>query len=302
MDLVYFFITLVGKACVFLIAVGGLNLAFNTINKLDDVKSLRAKNPAYRALRGSLVIAQIITSATLAFVPWGFKSGDWTDFWVWEIGGNVLAIVVLLGVRFLILEPFFLRNTNNLEAMIGGNMSVAVAEGATLIGTGIIMSAIYSGHAKVLADGIWSTLIYTGVCVGLLIGWILWQTNTKKYTIDGVGNQSLAEGITEGDLLSGVRAGGTVLFFSFAMLGAVKGDFIGWGESIKAFAITAPLCLLLAWAMNIALHAGLRRWESTSTEVTKNQVIVVTAVSSMALCVLTLLAAGIVSGAMATIG
>lgn len=298
--------------------------AFNFLNKgIDDVKLLRGYNKpdgtkvlpsqAFRLYRALLVLAQLIPGAALAYVPWGWKSGNWTPVLVWVLCGNLAVVVVLLLLRFGALERFILRNTNNLQEITKEekpNWCLVIVESTALVAMGIVLAGILGGEAPNLRDGILSSLLFAGLCLVAMTAWISWRLRQKKHTFGGVAKQSLSDGIRNNNYLAAARAAGQVLFIGVLLFGAVKGDFTTWSDSIRSSSITLVVSLAVAMLLNLLLDKFLLHLEQkadlnskTDAEVKEHErwMIVYTVVSSLVLAGVALLATGVVTGAIATV-
>lgn len=316
-DIGIFLASLLGKSAIVLVFAAIACLAF-LLPKPREVASLIKSNLAYRTMFGGLVVGQLIASSALAYQPWN----NWTKFWIWEVGGNLFVILVLLIVRFVVLDPIILRKVNNLEAIKNGNLAVAVVEGTTYVGVGFMLKAIFSGEAPTLGYSLSSTGIYSAVSIALLAGWYLWDTRASKqhFRVNGK-PASLNTALAANNMVAGAKAASAIMFFSIIQLGALMGNFTNWSESIQAYVITTVVGVAIAFGMNSVLNRYTKWWgEQDSTTITLNggeetliapattpivltpalKAGLTTALIGIGMTVLAVVAAGIVTGAMAT--
>ena len=182
-------------------------------------KAILEGNTAVAIRRGALFAGLAIVLVAV------FRQPTIADSWIEGVGQNFLwgagALVGLI-ISLALNNMFLLKGVNNNEALKNGNISVALVEGGSLLGSSFILASAMQGVGTV-----WTTVVFylVGQAAMLAFAWI-YEVITPKTDV-----VKMAE---EGNLSAGVLIMGKVIAIALIMATAIQGDFTGWAQDLQS--------------------------------------------------------------------
>jgi uncharacterized membrane protein YjfL (UPF0719 family) len=223
-----------GAAAIALV-VGYIALLWRLVDRLtscDDAEELWTKgNWAYFlqriALAGAQGLAMVSSVAPSSGHPWQDLG--------WLALEGLWVLVLLLAVRWLV-DLVVLRDVDNLQALLAGNLAVGAVEAGFYLGVGAILGGTLSGDAPSAGVGFASTAVFTVLGLGTLVGVYFLHELLTPYDV--------REAIRRGSFAAGLEVGGALLAISIVVTMAVSGDFTGWGPDLLTFLLAVVVAIV----------------------------------------------------------
>lgn len=214
----------------------------NKYTKFDDHEEFARGNVAYAMQRVGLCAAQVI--ALLATIP-GYDSADPLRSVGWMMVEG-LYISVALFVSMWVVDFLLLPKISNQKLLLEGNVAVGIVEAGAYTGLGFLLAGSLTGSASSNWLSFFSAVVFylAGLVFVTAVYWLHeWVTP-----------YSLRDRLKEGSVSAALEIGGLLLATSVVVSVGVAGDFTGWLEGFKAFALTSIISVGLLypswWLLN----------------------------------------------------
>lgn len=205
----------------------------------------------------------VIVFVAVLYAPSAAGEFDWR--YTSDFGFDVLevflyamgAIVVLNLARYLVDRLVLYKFDVEKEIITGQNVGAGAVEFGVYIAVSLIIAAALAGYEApllgVAASSTVDELIRSGVFfllgMGVLVVYALFYQITTAYDIH--------EEIEKSNVAVGITMAANFIAIALVTFKAVTGEFVGWGESLVAFATFAIigffLLLIVRWIIDTAL-------------------------------------------------
>lgn len=196
---------------------------YNTFDEIIDKKNL--------ALATS--IAAFIIATTLIFVAilTGPSQGIATDIINVSMYSGI-GVLMLFLARFINDKLFLAQFCNHQQIIEHQKLSVGIAQGASFIAAGFIISGALAGEGTLL-----SAIVF------FLLGQVTLLIVSKLY--DGITAFDLVDELEKGNTAAALSFASTKIAIGIILLHALVGEFNTWSQSISLFFIDATIAIVL---------------------------------------------------------
>jgi putative membrane protein len=227
---------------------------FDRLTPYDDRAIAKSGNSAARITRWGAYLGYltaVMGSLVMSGQPY------WTDVMMFAADGVVALIV--FAIAYYAIDLTILRRINNAGEIEKGNRAVAKVEFCGFVALGIIMNASFAGGGdRSPVTGMGSAALFS--FIGLISVMLAYTVYTVAWAARGC---SLDTQILKGNRAAAIEAGSLLLAFSTTLWFSIIGDFAGWSDDIKSYAIAAGFSVVVVSAARSVTSLLLRKMGRT---------------------------------------
>lgn len=201
-------------------------------------------------------VAVLYTPFTSGEFEWRYTSDfaqDVLEVALYSIG----AIVVLNLARYLVDHVVLYKFDVEKEIIDGQNVGSGAVEFGVYVGIALVIASSLAGYgdpqnavaASSTVDELIRSVVFFLLGMGVLVLYALFYQVTTAYDIH--------EEIEKGNVAVGITMAANLIAIALITFKAVTGEFVGWGESLVAFATFAVigffLLLIVRWIIDTAM-------------------------------------------------
>lgn len=203
-------------------------VVFDKLTPYNDRQVAKSGNKAARLTRRGAYLGYIVAIAgSLIMSKQPYKA----DLMMFALDG-VVALAVFV-VMYFAADLVILQRINNATEIEKGNVAVATVEFCAYLALGVVMNASFAGGGdRSVASGMLNAALFSAV--GLLTVMAVYTVYTIGWSLRGCG---LDNQVRLGNRAAAVEAGSLLVAVSVALWGSIIGDFTGWANDLKTYAI-----------------------------------------------------------------
>ncbi len=209
-------------------------LVFNRLTPYDDMKVKQNGGRAAKAARITRFGAYLGYAIAVAGT---FVMNHEPSFWgtVGMFAADGVVALIVFAIAYYAIDLTILRRINNAGEIEKGNTAVARVEFCAFVALGIIMNASFAGGGDSnVAAGFASAALFSAI--GLLSVMAVYTVYTMGWAIRGC---SLDTQVLKGNKAAAIEAGSLLLALALTLWFSIVGDFVGWSDDIKSYAVAA---------------------------------------------------------------